>query len=791
MPGHIVGRAAVFCVSLLYFLLLRDYGFQVEDEGTLLFQISRVLEGQRPYIDFHTGYAPGYWALASFLLESVGRDVNALRTVLALVNASTVLLIYEIAGRGVGPWLAVLPALGWAAFIPVAIGDFASFNVPYPAWFATLAWVVVAMAMLLWARSGATGALLVTGLASALAFSVKPNAGAYSLAASAWIVSSLAPRNGGLDRTAAAMAGAFMALGIWAGFGFPLWGVDAAVHLPVVLALACLWTWFPATGVVRPQGKRVTVSLALLGAAFLIPTAMWVYPLLLHLGLERFLSEVLFLASEAAEIYHAPHPAPEFWGTVVAVGALVVGVVGHLLRTGFLGLRSVLLAAVGLLLAALGYLRATALMPEGFSLSVSLQLENAAFLIVPATHIAAIMYLHVARRGRGSRSTRLWLYVVTPLAAGMYLQLYPRTDFMHLLISVPLAAVVATAMLRRVMAWWAGAIGERGGLIVGTGVAAVALLAVVLRVSPVLGPAMLAAAERDRIRIAEGLEVWLEPEASDDLRALARTVAYLERHTGPGEPVMAFPALGAVLFGARLTNPTAHDYWYAGFPDRGAEAEQLERLRVLAPRYVVTLNDGWTWFMDSPPYFMELRDHAVAHYRLEARMGRYDVLGHKDQGVERERVLWAPPEAGTSVLQHVNARRRQAVRRWMAVLAPAEAREATMPPGAGDALLLLRALRDGGDLRALGWLTRGLADPDPRVGKEALCATERVVARYSAAKHRWANDLDATSYFEYLGPHVEAAVELVSRRIAQYGICQRDVAEELRRALTEVSAPWD
>lgn len=791
MPGHTTGRVAVFGVSLLYFLLLRDYGFQVEDEGTLLFQIARVLEGQRPYIDFHTGYAPGYWALASFLLESVGRDVNALRTVLAVVNASTALLIYEIARRGVGSWLAVLPALGWVAFIPVAIGDFASFNVPYPAWFATLAWMVVAMGMLFWARSGATGALLVTGLASALAFSVKPNAGAYSLAASAWVVSSLAPRSGTLDRSAAAMAGAFMVLGIWAGFGFPVWGADAAVHLPVMLTLACLWTWSPAAGVVRPQGQGVTVSLALLGAAFLIPTAIWVYPLLLHLGLERFLTEVLFLASEAAEIYHAPHPSPEFWGTVVAVGALAVGVVGHLLRTGLLRLRFVFLAAAGLLLVALGYLWATALMPEGFSLSVSMQLENAAFLIVPTTHIAAIMYLHVAHRGRGSRRTRLWLYVVTPLASGMYLQLYPRTDFMHLLISVPLAAVVATVMLRRVMAWWAVAIGEWGGLIVGAGVAAVAVLAVVLRVSPVLGPAMLPADERDQIRIAEGVEVWLEPEASDDLRALSRTVAYLARRTGPGEPVMAFPALGAVLFGASLTSSTAHDYWYAGFPDRGAEAEQLERLRVLAPRYVVTLNDGWSWFMESPPYFTALRDYAVGHYSLEARLGRYDVLGHKDQWVQRGRVFREPPEVRTGVLQHVNARRRQAVRRWMAALTPAEAREARLPSKAGDVLLFLRALRDGGDLRALGWLTQGLAETDSRVWQEALYATEMVLARFLAAKHRWANDFDATSYFEYLGPHVEAAVDLVSRRVEQRGRGRRDVAENLRRALAEVSAPWN
>ena len=41
------------------------------------------------------------------------------------------------------------------------------------------------------------------------------------------------------------------------------------------------------------------------------------------------------------------------------------------------------------------------------------------------------------------------------------------------------------------------------------------------------------------------------------------------------------------------------------------------------PRFIVTLNDGWTFFIDSPAYFLAARAFAVEGYTLVARFGPY------------------------------------------------------------------------------------------------------------------------------------------------------------------------
>ena len=122
---------AVFAAALLYFLLFVGYGFQPEDEGALLFWLERVARGQFPYVDFHTGYTPGYFYFGAGLLELVGHHANRLRVVVDVANAATAASLYVLARPLAGSALALVAPALWVAFLPVYPGEFASFNVPY------------------------------------------------------------------------------------------------------------------------------------------------------------------------------------------------------------------------------------------------------------------------------------------------------------------------------------------------------------------------------------------------------------------------------------------------------------------------------------------------------------------------------------------------------------------------------------------------------------------------------------------------------------------------------------
>jgi hypothetical protein len=199
----------------------------------------------------------------------------------------------------------------------------------------------------------------------------------------------------------------------------------------------------------------------------------------------------------------------------------------------------------------------------------------------------------------------------------------------------------------------------------------------------------------------------------------------------------------------------------------------LGALRAHPPRLIATLNAGWTFFIDAPEYFLAAYDFATRGYRLVARHGRFDVLAREDvaRSLPRE-IAVEPPATAVQATKAWLPARRQAARRWMEHLSPADAAGAQLPDDPRDAILLLRALRDGGDLRGVGWLLAGYSSTSPRIRREAESAMERVAQEFEARRFRWAGDFEISRYAAYVRPYAGLVPSLAAgahegpRRIA-------------------------
>ncbi len=768
---------AVFVLSYAYFALFRDYGFQVEDEGTLLFQLSRAAAGQYPYVDFHTGYTPGFFAVGAALLQSVDFQVAAIRTALAVLNALTATGLYLLAAPIVGPIFGLSSPLAFVLFLPVWPGDFAAFNVPYPAWPATAAWIATALTMAAWMKRGGLPLLVLAGAVAGIAFGIKPNAGAFALAASTWIVAMGSRELTTLDRATSIAASVTMLLGVWFAFGLTVFSVDAAVHLPPCLALAALAAGTGRAKFATPRHPRATTAVTMLAAGFAVPTLTWAIPVLGRLGIDGFLRDVLLIGSGAADLYYLPHPPPELYSVVVTAAVLGIALVGRAIARGLVSPLPPFLLLVGGATGGVLALHLFSLAPEGFRLSVLWQLENAAFWLAPLANYGGVVLLARRLRTRGSATSTRHLGVLVPLAIAMYLQLYPRTDFMHLLMGVPLTFVLALALLRRVASWWsAGAWPEwtKGRHAVGAFAGLVFFLVFGLRLGADLEPLARIAVRYDVPR--EGIRsdratLWVEGQSADDLLAFGKTAAWLRDRVTPGEPVLSFPAIAGLLFVTATTSPVPHDYWYPGRPSHEDEAAMLATLRAAPPRYVVTFNSGWNFFIRSPAYFADVRAFACDRYRLAARFGRFDILERRDlapgpaaspaalaptepsahgslDGIVIE--TWQPTGGPDGVAVPEMSSRRQGVRRWLTGLEPSDVAAARLPDTRVEALLFLRGLRDAGDLRVTAWLLAGYRSPDPRLQNEAVSAMDKVAESYDAARHRWACDFDPATFVPFV-----------------------------------------
>ncbi len=746
-------RILLFVGAFCYLALFRHYGLQLEDEGLLLLRLDRILRGEIPYLDFHTGYAPGYFYLTALMFKTGGSTAGGLRLMFSAVHALSAVAGYSLIRGFARPALAASLIAGWIGFLPVFAGEFASFNVPYPAWLVVPIWILVAICMQRYASSEKMSVVLWAGVLSAVAFAIKPNAGAYCAVAAVLSLGQLAPcRSRGerlllLGVNALAMAVALI------GFAQAWHLRDALFYLLPLIPLAAKIFRNGFDPRAAPEGPTFVQLFIRYSIGFAVPTLAWVLPFLWMLGPADFVKDVLMIGSSAAAVYYRPLPLPEPHALLLLLAALGYAGGGYLVKTRGLRPLPLLLAGLALALSAGMAIYRAGLLPESFARSVTLQLENASFWLGLLALWAGLL---VVTRGSANSRVDRGLTAVYPFALAMWWQLYPRSDFMHLIASVPLVIVVAAALLERVLEWWRAGGFPRAFEPAALTTQAVILGAALLSVLPSVATAWpcLSGAQEASL-VTRRATICLEAGASDDLHALMQTVEYVGRHSDASEKTFAFPALGAALFFAERASAVPRDYWFPGRPDHDDEARILTRLRETPPRLIVTLNDGWSFFAAAPAYYAKTRHMVLAEYRLAARFGRYDVLEPASDGPARSVPVSVavPPTASLPDLVQPNmAHRRQAARRWVAHLEPRAARAAALPRSRRDALLVLRAIRDGGDMRAAAWLAAGYHSKDLRLRRESASAMAKVAERFSASRFRWAGDFDPAGYRGYVAP---------------------------------------
>jgi len=600
---RIVEGLLVALVALACLWPFRLYGFDLVDEGTLLVQIERAAAGERPYVDFETGYTPIYFLLESALLNVGG--VVAVRTAGVLLHAATVAFVW-ITVRGFGGVLlaAAVAALYTAFLFPVSLRNGAPFNIPYPAW--------IAAALALRVVCDTAGAafrgsdpkrrrqyLWGVGLGAGFIFSVKPNAGLLAVAGAALALAATWSRESTIDGAVASVLRFAAPLACVVLFGSALLGAYApALFLPVVLAA---WASRPSE---LGTGRAVESSLVLAGG-FLVVLLLWVVPLLRALGPSEVARNVLLLDGGVIAAYLQPFPWPSASTVLLALGLVAGALAAH--RRPDLAPWAVVASLVGGVLA-------------GAFEGARLAAESALLWLGPL----ALSIGLADRELRADARARSFLV----FSAIWSLQLFPRPDLIHVAMGAPPVAVAVALVWQRYAALWRAAASPRARQLVPLAATAVVAALALGRVAPTLGPRLLEPATA--LALGPRAPLVVLARHADEWRPIEELVAAIRERTDPTETVFAFPDVAGLGFLAERSQPYFHLYFVPGRPDRTGEERALARLREVEPPLVVRCPPHVEAFADAPSYFARLGEELRSGWRTVAEIDGCVVAERRD-----------------------------------------------------------------------------------------------------------------------------------------------------------------
>ncbi len=171
---------ALLCAAYYSFA---QYSFDVLEEGYFLTNAQRVQAGDMPFRDFNAPYTPGVFYLYAWVMDHVGPNIVALRTLQIVGRGVFVLALYATGRHLVPPFFAALPPV-----IIMAMDTVPGMWSLHPGWFTAPLSILAALCVARYLRTGKARWLFLAGLASGGAFAFKQNLAAYGTIAALWLL---------------------------------------------------------------------------------------------------------------------------------------------------------------------------------------------------------------------------------------------------------------------------------------------------------------------------------------------------------------------------------------------------------------------------------------------------------------------------------------------------------------------------------------------------------------------------------------------------------------------------
>lgn len=649
--------------ALVYFALLHLYGVNIGEESATVFLLYRTARGEWPYLDFTSGYTPGYFLFHALLFRVFGEHLSVVRLCLVAVHTGNTSLVYYLGLRFLSPGWAVVAAMAYPALLPVVETSELSFNVPYPAWycitFTLLGWLAVARAMDTKSRS----LWFLAGLLAGCSFAFKPNSGLFQLAfttlAAVGAVAGIAPA------WAAGLAGCIVA-GVVAVFRYHVFGTPAFVFLGPFVVTATAWLW-QNTGragdrlqeTARPS-LRWLQPVAYVAGGFAAITIPWLLPYGFYLGAGRVWREVLFVGAGYEQHFYIAYE----WSWSLFFAALLAAegvwwwpavIRGATLQR----LTRWLLAAVAT--AALAY-AIVAPKPEGVAEAVISAVRRVSFIGLPFVHwVVGCVALGARALGRQNHWTKE-LVLLSLGAQSLFWNAYPRSDFFHLAYAAPLSVILCCHLAERCARRWAPCLGRPPAdwWVRATATTALGLLLVCA------APQLRVCAQVVCFFLTRctTLEWWDTPKATvlirgDDAgrrqREFAAVGRWLAERQAQDTYLLTFPDLDLLGFLVGTRHPARIGYFKSGWPGHRAEAEVIDDLERRPPKFIVTEYPPSLFFVDAAGFFFLLRHWVEQRYAVVEHLGRFRVwAARKDdaahQGPEKQAYddVWSEPQQALS-----------------------------------------------------------------------------------------------------------------------------------------------